>query len=38
MAATRYGVMMLRFAELLDKPQRRRMAPRLFGKGGWMGH
>jgi phage terminase large subunit-like protein len=34
MAATRYGVMMLRYAETLEKPRRRR--GRLFGKGGWM--
>jgi hypothetical protein len=33
MAATRYGVMMLRYAETLEQPRPRR---RRFGKGGWM--
>jgi len=35
MAAARYGVMMLRFAEVQNRP-RRRIVPRR-AKGGWMG-
>jgi phage terminase large subunit-like protein len=35
MAATRYGVMMLRYAEVLNRPKLR-MVRRHLGKGGWM--